>query len=67
MSTIYKVSYVVQGGDHPGAILNEDKKPELGQRVTLGSNVFEVVEIVDLMPARGDFSFLHVTVKSIPS
>jgi len=65
MSTIFKVSYVVQGGDHPGAIVNEDKKPELGQRVTLGSKVFEVVEIVDLMPARGDFSFLHVTVKSI--
>lgn len=67
MSTIYKVSYVVQGGDHPGAIVNEDKKPEVGQRVTLGSNTFEVVEIVDLMPARGDFSFLHVTVKTIAS
>ncbi len=67
MSTVFKVSYVVQGGDHPGAIVNEDKKPELGQRVTLGSKVFEVVEIVDLMPARGDFSFLHVTVKSINS
>ena len=65
MSTIYKVSYVVQGGDHPGAIVNEDKKPEVGQKVTLGSNEFEVVEIVDLMPARGDFSFLHVTVKAI--
>jgi hypothetical protein len=60
---IYKVSYVVQGGDHPGAIVNEDKKPEVGQLVTLGSEEFEVVEVVDLMPARGDFSFLHVTVK----
>lgn len=65
MSTIYKVSYVVQGGDHPGAILNQEKKPELGQRVTLGTKEFEVVEVVDLMPARGDFSFLHVTVKSL--
>ncbi len=65
MSTIYKVSYVVQGGGHPGAIVNEDKKPELGQRVTLGRNEFEVVEVVDLMPARGEFSFLHVTVKTI--
>lgn len=65
MSTIYKVSYVVQGGDHPGAIVNEDRKPDVGQRVTLGSKEFEVVEVVDLMPARGDFSFLHVTVKSI--
>ncbi len=65
MSTIYKVSYVVQGGDHPGAIVNEDQKPELGQKVTLGSREFEVVEVVDLMPARGDFNFLHVTVKAI--
>ncbi|MFQ5921905.1 MAG: hypothetical protein ACE5M4_03610 [Anaerolineales bacterium] len=65
MSTIYKVSYVVQGGEHPGAIVNEDEKPELGQRVTLGSKEFEIIEVVDLMPARGDFSFLHVTVRSI--
>jgi len=65
MSTIYKVSYVVKGGEHPGAILNEDQKPELGQRVILGSKEFEVIEVVDLMPARGDFSFLHVTVKAI--
>ena len=65
MAMIYKVSYVVQGGDHPGAIVNEEEKPELGKKVMLGSNEFEVVEIVDLMPARGDFSFLHVTVKAI--
>ena len=65
MTMIYKVSYVVQGGDHPGAIVNEDEKPEVGQRVTLGDKDFEVIEVVDLMPARGDFSFLHVTVKSI--
>ena len=65
--TIYKVSYVVQGGDHPGAIVNEDKKPEVGDRVHLGAQKFEVVEIVDLMPARGDFSFLHVTVQPLPN
>ncbi len=65
MPMIYKVSYVVKGGDHPGAIVNEDEKPELGQKVTLGNKEFEVIEVVDLMPARGDFSFLHVTVKAI--
>ena len=67
MATIYKVSYVVQGGEHPGAIVNEEKKPEVGEKVTLGSKEFQVVEIVDLMPARGDFSFLHVTVSPVPS
>ncbi len=63
MTTIYKVSYVVQGGGHPGAIVNEDKKPEIGQVVKLGARQFRVLEVVDLMPARGDFSFLHVTVE----
>lgn len=63
MTTIYKVSYVVQGGGHPGAIVNEEKKPEIGQVVKLGAKQFRVLEVVDLMPARGDFSFLHVTVE----
>lgn len=63
MSTIYKVSYVVQGGGHPGAIVNEERKPEIGQMVKLGAKEFRVLEVVDLMPARGDFNFLHVTVE----
>lgn len=63
MAPIYKVSYVVAGGGHPGAIVNQDKKPEIGERVRLGRDEFEVVEVVDLIPARGDFNFLHVTVR----
>lgn len=63
MTAIYKVSYVVQGGGHPGAIVNEEQKPEIGQTVTLGAKEFKVVEVVDLMPARGEFNFLHVTVE----
>lgn len=62
MAPVFKVSYVVQGGGHPGAIVNEDKKPEIGETVQLGAKDFKVVEVVDLMPARGDFNFLHVTV-----
>jgi len=64
MTAVYKVSYVVRGGIHPGAIINEEKRPQVGQRVKLGAQEFEVVEVVDLMPARGDFSFLHVTLQS---
>lgn len=63
MTAVYKVSYVVRGGSHPGAIINEDRRPEIGQRVKLGVQEFEVVEVVDLMPSRGDFSFLHVTLQ----
>lgn len=63
MGAIYKVSYVVRGGGHPGAIANEEKKPEIGQIVKLGAREFKVLEVVDLMPARGGFNFLHVTVE----
>jgi hypothetical protein len=61
----YKVSYVVIGGEHPGAIVNELKRPEVGDHVQIGKNTFEVVEIYEVMPPRGDFAFLHATVKSV--
>lgn len=61
----YKVSYVVIGGEHPGAIVNESERPEVGNRIQIGKNSFEVVEIYEVMPPRGDFAFLHATVKPI--
>ncbi len=62
---IYKVSYVVIGGEHPGAIANADKPPQVGDHVTLGQYEFEIVEVLELMPPRGEFSFLHATCKLI--
>lgn len=58
---IYKVSYVVRGGSHPGAILDADTMPEIGDIVRFGGASFEVVEVMELMPARGGFGFLHAT------
>lgn len=63
---IYKISYVVRGENHPGAIVAEVEKPRVGDKVTLGDRVFQIVEVVDLLPARGDFNFLHVTVEAVP-
>lgn len=60
---IYKVSYVVTGQPHPGEIVNQDLPPEIGDQVTLGGDVFEVIEIIDLAPPRGDFAYLHATCK----
>ncbi len=60
---LYKVSYVVIGGEHPGAIVNVDEKPEAGQEFTFDGRVFEIVEVVELMPAVGNFGFLHATCK----
>ncbi len=59
----YQVSYVVIGGKHPGAIVNELKRPQVGDRIEIGSNTFEVVEVTEVIPPRGDFAFLHATVK----
>ncbi|MEE9616079.1 MAG: hypothetical protein V3T90_03635 [Anaerolineae bacterium] len=58
---IYKVSYVVVGKPHLGVIVNLDAPPRVGDRVQLGDEMFEVVEVIDLIPPRGDFAYLHVT------
>jgi|DewCreStandDraft_1066081.scaffolds.fasta_scaffold01354_4 hypothetical protein len=62
---IYKVSYVVLGGRHPGAIVNRDTPPRLGEVVVLGQDRFEVVEVTDLIPPQGDFAYLHVTLRPL--
>jgi len=63
---IYKVSYVVVGGEHPGAIANVDQPPRIGDTVVLGKLEFRIVEVLELMPPRGQFSFLHATCEIIP-
>lgn len=63
----YKVSYVVIGGEHPGAIMNRFERPEVGDHVQIGKSSFEVVEIHEVMPPRGDFAFLHATVRLVSS
>ncbi len=50
----YKVSYVVEGGHHAGAIINVDEEP-----VVFDGKVFKVTEVTELMPPMGDFGFLH--------
>ncbi len=63
MSSIYKVSYVVSGEDHPGAIMNTETPPEKGEIIQLGNAEFTVVEVINLVPARGDFHYLHATLR----
>ena len=62
---IYKVSYVVIGRAHPGTIVNLDYRPGTGERVTLGDEDFIVMEVIDLMPPRGDFHFIHATCRPL--
>ncbi|HEX2622258.1 MAG TPA: hypothetical protein VHL11_19000 [Phototrophicaceae bacterium] len=62
---IYKVSYVVQTGDYPGGIKNEDQYPQPGMKVRIGLQDFEIVEVHDIMPPRDNFQFLHAMVKPL--
>jgi len=62
---MYKVSYVIVGGRHPGAIANRENPPRLGEIIELGERRFEVIEVADLVPPRGDFAYLHVALKPI--
>lgn len=61
----YKVSYVVQGGEHPGAIMNVDEKPEVGEEVSFDGRVFQIIEVMELMPAIGNMGFLHATCRYV--
>ena len=65
--TIYKVSYVIIGNDNPGAILNQDNMPMKGELVRIRSEMFEVLEVLELVPPRGDFRFIHVTCRPVPA
>ena len=62
---IFKVSYVIIGRAHPGTIVNLDHRPAVDERVTLGDEDFIVVEVIDLMPPRGDFHFIHATCRPL--
>ena len=62
---IYKVSFVVQGGTHPGGIQNLDKRPEVGDQLDLAGLQLEIVEVLEIIPPRGDFAYLHATCKPV--
>jgi len=62
---IYKVSYVVVDRPDLGSIVNLDAPPRVGDRVELGDEICEVVEVIDLIPPREDFAYLHVTCRLV--
>ncbi|HSB66564.1 MAG TPA: hypothetical protein VLD65_08290 [Anaerolineales bacterium] len=63
--SVYKVSFVVAGSEHAGAIINRDQAPIIGEKITLGEDLFEVVEVLELMPPRDGFFYIHSTVRFI--
>lgn len=61
----YKVSYVVEGGGHSGAIINVDEEPIVGEEVVFDGKLFLVTEVTELMPPMGDFGFLHAACRYV--
>ena len=62
---VCKVSIVIPGSQHAGAILDLPAIPNVGDRLTLGATVVEVVEVMELLPPRGDFHFVHATCRIV--
>lgn len=62
---IYKVSFVVPGRRDVGGIQNMEEEPVPGYRVKLGSEIYEIVEVTELMPPRGDFAYIHATCRPV--
>jgi len=58
---VCKLSIVIPGGQHAGAILDAASIPAQGDVLQLGSVAVKVVEVRELLPPRGEFHFVHVT------
>ncbi len=63
--SMYKVSVVIPGHSEIGGIQNMREEPKVGNIITMGTKKYEIIEIDELMPPRGDFAFLHATCKPV--
>jgi len=43
----------------------QEAMPKTGERVQLGGQTFEIIEVLELVPPRGDFHYIHVTCRPI--
>ena len=64
---IYKLSIVVPGRRDVGGIQNLDTEPKPGDIIVLGKEEYEIVEVAELMPPRGDFAYLHAVCRPAAS
>jgi len=58
---VWKVSYVVKGSDQAGGIVNLDQIPVTGEILRVGELQLEILEVLELIPPKGNFHYLHVT------
>lgn len=62
---IYKVSYVIVGGQHRGMVVNQAEAPQVGYHIELDEQTCEVIEVQELVPPMGDFAYLHATCRPL--
>lgn len=62
---IYKVSFVVLDDAHPGGIQNLDHQPAVGEELVAGNSHFEIIEVTELIPPYGNYTYLHATCRLI--
>jgi hypothetical protein len=41
------------------------ERPQVGDRVRFGRDTYEVIEVMEIMPPRDDFQFLHATARPV--
>jgi hypothetical protein len=58
---VYKVSYVVKSSNHPGGIINFSEEPRPGDTFQVGDLKLVILEVIELMPPRGEFYYIHAT------
>ena len=67
---IYRVSYMVRGDvrgqKHPGLMRDEDKAPEVGNQIELEGDLFHIIEVQEVLPPMGGFTYLHATCQWVP-
>lgn len=61
----YKVSIVVPGRRDIGGIQNLEREPKAGDIIVLGKEKFEIIDLAELMPPRGDFAYLHAVCRPV--
>ncbi len=59
--TTYKISYFVPNSNHPGGIVNLETRPKKGGLIKIGGTQYHVQEVIELIPPKGKFHYLHVT------
>ncbi|MFO8037155.1 MAG: hypothetical protein R6U57_11065 [Anaerolineales bacterium] len=57
----YKISYLVPNSKHPGGIVNLETRPQKGSFIEIGEERYQVQEVIELLPPKGKFHYLHVT------